>query len=100
MKVTKDSKIYKDFLNSIFYYIQVITTELIDFSFYISLFLECINSEYYIKILEIFNSEKLKELNEVKQEKIDIFKNILNNMENLLNYGEVKEINKEDLTII
>ncbi len=99
LKVTKDSKIYKDFLNSIFYYIQVITTELIDFSFYISLFLECINSEYYIKILEIFNSEKLKELNEVKQEKIDIFKNILNNMENLLNYGEVKEINKEDLTI-
>ena len=94
MKLNKDSVEYKDFLNSLFNYLNKNDlNEKIDFSFYIILFLQCLNTEYFLKILELFNSERIKDQTDLEQNKIDEFKNIIKDLDNL------PKIEKEDFTI-
>ena len=97
-QLSKDSDEFKDFLNSIFYFL-IQTNQIIDFSFYISLFLECFNTGYFINLLQLFTPEKIKDQAELSQNKIEEFKKILPDLENFQNLGEIGHIVKEQLTI-
>ena len=100
LKLNKDSIEYKDFLNSLFNYLNKNELkEIIDFSFYITLFLESLNTEYFIKLLEIFNSEKIKDQTILTQNQIDEFKNIINDLDNLPKIEKEEEATKEQLEI-
>ena len=99
-KINKDSVEYKDFLYSLINYLNKNDlSEKIDFSFYIILFLQCLNTEYFLKILELFNSEKIKDQIDLTQNKIDEFKNIITDFNNLPKIEKEEEIIKEQLTI-
>ena len=100
INLSKDSKEFKDFFNSTFLYLsQINKNEKIDFPLYISLFLECYNSIYFTKVLELFNSELINDKAEIPQNKIDGFKSILNNFNDIPNFNEIDENLKEKITI-
>ena len=99
MKKNKDSEEFKDLFDSLFSHLSNIFDEKMDFSFYLSLLLESFNTKYFVKVLELFNSEKIKDSGEIQQNEIDEFKKILNNFEKKANFKEIEEEYK-DLIII
>ena len=82
LKIKKESEEYEDLMISVIDYLSNNKNEIIEFSFYIKLFLESYHKKYFANVLELFNSERIKDTVEIEEEKIDQYKNMINKIDN------------------
>ena len=98
----KKSEQYQDLIESVLNYIaNVKKKEKIDFSFYITLFVESFQLKYFYLVLELFHYDRINQQRDsISQKYINNFKNIAIAYENDPNLPDLQdEAKKEQLTI-
>ena len=97
LQLKKDSEEYEDLILSVIDYLSNNKNELIEFSFYITLFMESHNKKYLVNVLKLFNSERLKDTEDIEQGKLEQYKNMMNTIENDPLKGPENDVGYNDL---
>ena len=96
VKLNKNSEEFGDLLTSILYYLNDNYNTTINFPFYITLFLESFDTKYFYNVLELFNSERVKDTDVIDQNKLDKYKENIYKIEDELNNKVISDVNVED----